>query len=91
MKDWFKQLVRQILKRVCRRKLNHTREDILYNHGIKKVLHSFDIAHIVKQQRAMSLIQNLMFAKYQRSLLPYLKENVLDSFHDSHEIEGHNT
>src|SRR5690606_3994423 len=77
-REWIKFMFTRIF--CCFRRSEYGRKkDELYRIGVKKLIHEFDIANIVKQLRTMKLVSHLFLLKYQRFMLPYFKSNLLQT------------
>jgi hypothetical protein len=63
-------------------------QDLLYEDGVKKLQTEFDIVRLFKQLRHVELLSNIFLSKYQKSLLPYFKQNLLHFEPDSQSINN---
>ena len=53
-------------------------KEILFQTGINKIEQELDIRQIAHNQKTLNFIAQIMLTKYQRYMIPYFKENLLN-------------
>jgi len=74
LKASFKSTICCCLKKT-RREL---RNNELYKKALKKIDNELDIRHISKELRTLKFISNVMLTKYQRYMIPFFKQHLLN-------------
>ena len=58
--------------------LKMTSKQLLFLKGQRRLVRSFNITSILKTLQKVDLLEHIILAKYQKSFLPFSKQNILD-------------
>ncbi len=89
----FYDTIKDVIARKCcclyskTKKEKFIRREKLYNKAIRKLQNEVDITSILKTLRNTNLITHIFLSKYQRKMIPYFKENIIQEGSDDEALE----